>query len=256
MFGWVATRNRYQLIFVLCHFYLNSLPLFLAMIKNDDPSQQFRYFTKKEVAAHNTEDDLWVTALGNVYDLTELCRRHKTDWGHLVDPIVQAAGLDISHWFDVTTKDVRTHVHIDSGLTVYFTPMGRFLHVPPPDPSPIGPIDTVSGIPWWQNEAYRIGKLTERPRLVRIINTLNHHSVTVEVSTEETVAQIRERYLLVNAHALSYRWTRLGKDLDMSKTLVENGIEDDSAELEELRIPDDAYVAAIHLTFDDDLTVA
>lgn len=226
------------------------------MIRDEDPTQQFRYFTKREVAAHNTESDLWVTALGNVYDLTELCNKYKKQWGHLVQPIVESAGLDISHWFEASTKDVRRHVDIQSGLTAYYTPMGRFLHVPPPDLSPIGPIDVAAGIPWWQNAAYRIGKLTERPRLVRIINALNHHSITLEVSTEETVSQIRERYLLVNAHAHSYRWTRLGKDLDMSKTLVENGMQDDSQELEQLGISDDVYVPAIHLTFDDDLTVA
>ena len=31
-----------------------------------------RYYTPREVAAHSSDDDCWVSFLGNVYDLTEL----------------------------------------------------------------------------------------------------------------------------------------------------------------------------------------
>ncbi len=36
-----------------------------------------RYFTPREVAEHNTCDDLWVSWLGNVYDLTSLALEHR-----------------------------------------------------------------------------------------------------------------------------------------------------------------------------------
>lgn len=36
-----------------------------------------KYFTPKEVAVHNTADDLWVSFLGKVYNLTPLCERYK-----------------------------------------------------------------------------------------------------------------------------------------------------------------------------------
>ena len=36
-----------------------------------------RYFTANEVAVHNTMEDLWVSFLGKVYDLTPLCQKHK-----------------------------------------------------------------------------------------------------------------------------------------------------------------------------------
>lgn len=92
-----------------------------------------RYFTPVEVAQHNQPDDLWVSYLGSVYDLTPLAQKHKGK-GHtrsaagclwvpgsraasidggcafpgdlLLKPIVEVAGQDISHWFDPKTKDV------------------------------------------------------------------------------------------------------------------------------------------------------
>jgi len=43
--------------------------------------------------------------------------------------------------------------------------------------------------------------------------------------------EILDRYLQINSHAASYTWKRLSKVLDMSKTLDENGICDDTKEL-------------------------
>lgn len=42
----------------------------------------------------------------------------------------------------------------------------------------------------------------------------------------------------------------------MAKTLEENGIIDESEELRELGIDFDDYIPAIHLYFNDDLTIA
>lgn len=36
-----------------------------------------RYFTPAEVAQHNAPEDLWVSYLGSVYDLTPLARKYK-----------------------------------------------------------------------------------------------------------------------------------------------------------------------------------
>lgn len=68
-------------------------------------SRRPRYFTPKEVAAHNTADDCWVSYLGCVYDLTPFCTENSGNV--LLKPIVAHAGKDISHWFDPVTKDVR-----------------------------------------------------------------------------------------------------------------------------------------------------
>lgn len=104
----------------------------------DGPDFEFfqrRYFTPAEVAEHNLPEDLWVSYLGSVYDLTPLAQEHKgegrsLDQGQgvhgsggglgqpaltaaapspgdlLLKPIIEVAGQDISHWFDPKTRDV------------------------------------------------------------------------------------------------------------------------------------------------------
>jgi len=67
---------------------------------------------------------------------------------------------------------------------------------------------------------------------------------------------IRQRYLRFNGHAMSYTWKRLGTPLDMTKTLQDNGVEDDAAELRSLGLAGNSYLPTIHLYFNDDLTVA
>lgn len=63
-----------------------------------------RYFTPSEVAAHNGEDDVWVSFLGKVLDLSPLAQEHKGSM--LLKPILAIAGQDISHWFDAVSGDV------------------------------------------------------------------------------------------------------------------------------------------------------
>ena len=45
-------------------------------------------------------------------------------------------------------------------------------------------------------------------------------------------------------------------DVDLDKTLEENGVADDAKTFEELSIPSDAAIPVIHLYFKDDLTSA
>ncbi len=77
-----------------------------------------------------------------------------------------------------------------------------------------------------------------------------------------------------NRHAASYIWKRLGKTLDMDRTLTENGIEDDEHEVFRLlQLPSvtqtecgldvnvscgdgTSFVPSLHLYFNDDLTIA
>merc|ERR1711916_113154 len=132
--------------------------------------------------------------------------------------------------------------------------MGRFLHITPL--SPTTAFDMNFGTPWWQDVKYRVGKLSKKTRKIRIVNTLTQQEDELEVCTEETLAEILQRYLDCNSHAASYTWKRLGNVLDMSKTLDENGIEDESDKFYELTIDEGFYTPAIHLYFTDDLTVA
>ena len=94
-----------------------------------------RYYTPAEVAAHNRADDLWVSLFHKVLR-PDGARANNP--GHLVTPIVEAAGTDISHWFDPVTKNVRTYIDPETELEVPFCPMGHFLHCPPAEPDATG----------------------------------------------------------------------------------------------------------------------
>ena len=112
-------------------------------------------------------------------------------------------------------------------------------------------------MPWWEDEArYCIGNLTRRTRQIRIINTLTKHDDVIEVASEESLNEILDRYLDKNVHAASYTWKRMGKVLDMAKNLEKNDIPDERDELLELGMQPDEYIPAIHLYFNDDLTIA
>lgn len=53
-----------------------------------------------------------------------------------------------------------------------------------------------------------------------------------EVPSEECINEILDRYKEINEHAASYTWKRLGRPLDMEKTLEENDIFDETDEFE------------------------
>lgn len=211
-----------------------------------------KYFTPNEVCVHNTVDDVWVSFLGKVYNLTELCDKYKGDV--LLKPILQYAGKDISHWFNAKTKDIRTHVDPVTHCVIAYTPHGRFVHVPPPFPAS----DWVNdfGRPWWKDDSYCIGLLSKKTRLIKIVNTLTSQEHVIEVCSEETISEILQRYLVYNSHAASYTWKYNGVNLDMDKTLEANGIPDQDEELYRLRMNHDEFLYALHVYFNDDLTEA
>ncbi|KAL4631465.1 cytochrome b5 domain-containing protein 1-like [Arapaima gigas] len=216
--------------------------------------QRPKYFTPKEVSQHNTLEDLWVSFLGKVCDLTPLVTEHKGDV--LIRPIVECAGKDISNWFCPKTKDIRTHVDPLTCCVKYFTPRGRFVHVPPPCPRTDWANDFE--MPWWRDHQYEVGLLSAKTRWVRIVNTLTAQKQILEVCSEEILDEILQKYLKYNSHAASYTWKFEGLNLDMSRTLSENGvIRDDEDEDEELcrsHVEQDLFIPSICLYFNDDLT--
>ena len=142
-----------------------------------------------------------------------------------------------------------------TGRKQWLAPSGRYLHLPPDGPlSDWNAQDFV--VPWWQDERYVIGKLTHCTRPIRIVNTLTKHDNVIDVASEETINEILDRYLQVNAHAASYTWKRLGKVLDMGLSLDANGVVDDSEEMKKLGLPTEDYIPALHLYYNDDLTIA
>ena len=88
-----------------------------------------------------------------------------------------------------------------------YLPYGRFLHVPPSEPTAAW--DTSFGAPWWQNDALVIGQLTAKTRKVQILNVLTDQTDLLTVCSEETIAEIRDRYMEYNEHAQSYTFKKL-----------------------------------------------
>jgi hypothetical protein len=111
-----------------------------------------------------------------------------------------------------------------------------------------------------------MGTLSLAMRKIRLKNVLTSQEYLLEVPSEESLSDIRQRFLEYNWHAESYAWKVLRRqqpdgelvfvDVDFEKTLAENGITDDSKEFEELSIPSDFFTPVIHLYFRDDLTLA
>ncbi|CAH8610896.1 unnamed protein product [Dicrocoelium dendriticum] len=205
-----------------------------------------RFYTPNDVILHNTPEDCWVSYLGKVCDLTELCAEYKGDV--LLEPLLAEAGTDISHWFDSLTGDVRHYMDPETHCLVPYTPHGRFIHIPPPYPTTDWATDI--GTPWWKDPKYVIGCLTQKTRFVRIINTLTSQEHEVQVCVEETMEEILARYLCYNAHAASYTWKYNGVVLDMGKTLEKNGVREETQDIE------DRFMPQIHLYYNDDLTEA
>ncbi|CAH2272636.1 cytochrome b5 domain-containing 1 [Pelobates cultripes] len=208
------------------------------------------FYTPREVSRHSTLTDLWVSYLGRVYDLSPLAKQHRGDI--LLKPIIEAAGKDISHWFNPKTGDVKTCIDPQTGCLKYYTPQGRLLHVSPSFPS--SDWETSFGRPWWKDPSYEIGILSSKTRFIRVINTLTSQEHKLEVCSEENMWEILHRYLPYNAHAASYTWKFCGVPLDMDKSLQENGVQDEDEEFDQLKIDTDLFTPSIHLYFNDDLT--
>ena len=102
------------------------------------PYRLRRYYTPFEVSQHKTADDCWVSFFNKVYDLTLLIQENHGNQLNLCEPIIKAAGTDITHWFDPTTKEPKTYIHPETNLKHFYCPdsslSSRFLHIPPIEP--------------------------------------------------------------------------------------------------------------------------
>lgn len=211
-----------------------------------------KYILPSEVAQHNTPEDLWVSFLDHVWDLTSVVKGREHEISVL--PIIQNAGRDISHWFNPNTKNIKTRIDPVSELEVPHLPFeGPLLDVPSITPG-VGDIPTDD--PWWRKEDLQVGTLSKNPRFIRIVNTLTKQEDLIECAGEESLIDILGRFKRINAHAESYTWKFLGKVLVMEKTLDQNGIYDERDTFARLNIDYDTYIPAILIYFNDDLTVA
>ena len=217
-------------------------------------------FTPSDVARHSTADDAWVTIRGRAFNVTPLLTP-AAGFGAEAKPLIEAAGQDISHWFDAEGQQVKSFIDPVTSLLSPFLPMGRFPHVPP-----LAPVAWAAkwDKPWWQDEGFLVGRVSARARKLRIVNTLTAHEHSLEVAAEQTVQEIASKYLEFNAHASGYAWKVLDsssgqpRTLDMGLTLEQNGLPDETEEMEQLGLDaeEQDLVPVILLYFKDSLTVA
>lgn len=211
-----------------------------------------KYYTAEEISYHNHAEDCWVYIDDDVYNLTPLLTDQRS---FLAEPILKYAGKSVSHWFIPGKKELRTYIDPERNIRLPYTPEGRFLHVPPPDPTEW---NTDYEFPWWRDGKFIIGKLSKKTRLIRILNMLTRREDVINVCQEETVNDIQDRYLEFNGHAKSYTWKAVQKGefltLNMDLTLEENDVKDESEEFARLGMDEEFYVPTLHIYFNDDLT--
>ena len=227
--------------------------------KDNKNGQQPRWYTSDEISTHNYRNDCWVVIFRKIFNLTQLIKENSSNKNTalLIKPLLRFAGQDISDWFDSYTNDVKTYIHPTSNLKCYYLPFGRFIDVAPQNiPVTNWSFDVFhDDMPWWQNWKFVCGIKSEKPRNIRIVNTLTNQDKVVQVATEETLNEIqRFRYLAVNKHSNSYTWKYQSFVLDMNKTLKDNGIKDEDQLFDELGITEE-YIPSIYIYFNDDLTV-
>ena len=90
------------------------------------PSRRHRYYTPDEVKVHNSANDCYVSIFYDVYDLTKFIQENYSD---LMEPLIKAAGTDISHWFDPKTGDPKTCVLPGTSLLSYYAPNGLYPNI-------------------------------------------------------------------------------------------------------------------------------
>ncbi|PRP88786.1 hypothetical protein PROFUN_00254 [Planoprotostelium fungivorum] len=207
-----------------------------------------RYYTPAEVSIHNHEQDCWASWLGKVYNLTSLIAQFEEV--NAVKPLISAAGRDISDWFE-PDGELKTMIDSETGLRVPSIEVfaNGCVHVPPPYPTSNWRNDF--GPPWWKDSTYCIGSLSNKTRMIRVINTLSNQEHVLEVCSEETINEVMARYTKFNKHADQYIWKRLGKPLEMDKTLEENGIADQDVTFDQLDLPHSTYYPALHIYFNN-----
>lgn len=221
-------------------------------------------FCPSDVARHGAQDDAWVSIAGVVFDVTPLLAPGGVKIPSDSELLIASAGTDVSRWFAPGGADVRTFVDPVTNLVSPYLPSGRLPHIPPTG-RPTTDWAPPNAPPWWRNPALVVGRLSARPRRIRVVNTLTAHEHLLDVGGEQTIREIALKYLEYNAHAAGYTWKVLKPDydnailpLDMDKTLEENRVPDEAEEIERLGLDaeDNDLIPSVLLYYSDELTMA
>ncbi|CAB1116757.1 unnamed protein product [Ectocarpus sp. CCAP 1310/34] len=259
--------------------------------QDDSSSQKARFYTPDDVALHNCAEDCWLSLFGQVLDLTELILANR---GPLADPLIAAAGTDVSHWFHLppppdvkkskprgigggdrsnnkalSTKTVKEGGDGNGRLEECENASEPRTFVDPQtglttpylpmgsQPTRIPPnLGTACDSLTTVTLPHRIEKLTRKARPLRVVNILSRQEDQLLVACEDTIADIQdERFLGVGANSVLLHLQKF-VPAKMDQTLEENGIVDDDLAFEKLGIDDDGYMPILHIYFNDDLTIA
>lgn len=100
-------------------------------------------------------------------------------------------------------------------------------------------------------------QVTKKTMKIRITNMLTHNEDIIKICHEETVGQIRNRYMEYNLNSNSYTWKALVNDefvaLQLDRTLEENGILDETENFVRYGMDEDFAIPNLHIYYNDDL---
>lgn len=205
-----------------------------------------RWVSARELRRHSASTDCWLAVCGRVFDVTSLVATSRSP---LTEPLLQHAGRDVSEWFDPETllplPLARVYANCDEAFKA-FKPGAPFLHC-------IG--SGFQGTPWWQDERLVIGRFASEVETLKVLNTLTGQLVEVEAPSDAPLGDVVFQELLpLNSHVEAYTLSCLGRALDLSKTLSENGLETNQKALKQHDLPWKELTPSILLHFTGDLS--
>jgi hypothetical protein len=108
---------------------------------------------------------------------------------------------------------------------------------------------------WWNQQ---VSKKTIK---IKITNMLTRVDDVIQVCSEETLDDIKNRYMDYNRNSNSYTWKILNANgqfitLKTDLTLEQNGIPDESDSYMRLGIDEDLYLPNLLIYYNDDLNEA
>lgn len=77
-------------------------------------------------------------------------------------------------------RQLKSQTHLLTGCKTLYTPIGRFLDVPPPLPRADWK-QSQAAKPWWVDQANCMGYLSKKTRNIRILNMLTKDEHVLEV---------------------------------------------------------------------------
>jgi hypothetical protein len=89
---------------------------------------------------------------------------------------------------------------------------------------------------------------------------LTRKETTIQICQEETISEIKNRYMEYNLNSNSYTWKALINGefvtLQLTQTLEENGIKDQTEHFVDLGMDEDFNIPNIYIYYNDDLNYA